>query len=178
MMDFVELKTTWKTAFVLMCLWLVATGYNITKPYHIDDPAYMEIAQGIAQNPLRPMNGLLNWADFPEPIHKLNQPHLYFYLLAFHLKFFGETELSTHLFQSVFVLLGIFFFFKLAQVHGRDKALLLSVLLVFCPAFLVGQNLMVDIPLLLRPCSVLKIFALCLQFSSMPGRDFYTLVGF
>ena len=136
-----------KCLIFIFMLWLAATAYNITKPYHIDDTAHLEIAEWILSNPLNPMSGNVNWSDSSDPIHKLNQPHLYSYLLAGFIKLFGTNEIATHIFQSIFTFLSILFFFKIAYHYSKTNAWLMTVLFVFCPAFFVGQNLMVDIPL-------------------------------
>ncbi len=132
---------------LIFVLFAIATAYNIYKPYHIDDAEYLEMAQWVSINPLKPMSGLVNWGLSPEPIYKLHQPPLYFYLLGTHMRIFGENEVSTHLFQSVFTFLAILFFFKLAKLHSSKHAGLLTMFFVFCPAFIVEQNLMIDIPL-------------------------------
>lgn len=139
--------SSWRAFALLSLLWLVVTAYNWDKAYHIDDTAHLEIAEWIAENPLRPMSGLVNWQDSPAPIHELNQPHLYFYLLAGFIKLFGTSEAATHAFQAVLVLLTILSFFFLARVVAPDSPLLLTALFVLGPAFVVSQNLMVDVPL-------------------------------
>jgi hypothetical protein len=66
----------------LLLLWVIVTGYNLFKPYHIDDPVHLEIAKWVRAHPLHPMRGMLNWSGVDEPIYTQNQPHLYFYLIA------------------------------------------------------------------------------------------------
>mgnify|MGYP005749144065 CR=1 FL=1 len=130
-------------------LWLVATGLNLFKPFHIDDTFHLEAAKWIERNPFRPMSGIITWNNDAEYIYQYNQPPLYFYLIATIGHFFGYGELQLHLFQSVFTGLAIFVFFKLANlIISPRKALLLTVLFAINPAFLINQNIMVDVPLL------------------------------
>src|ERR1700746_2357057 len=67
----------------LLVLWACATAYNLLKPYHMDDTVHLEIARWISTHPLHPMSGLVYWDGIKKPIYQLNQPPLYFYLLAF-----------------------------------------------------------------------------------------------
>jgi hypothetical protein len=132
----------------LFLLWAAATAYNITKPYHLDDAAHLLIAQWIAFHPLHPMQGLLNWSGYPQPIAATNQPHLYFYLLAAWGSLFGFGEVAMHILQSGFTAAAIWLMHRLSRRLAPDHALFLTALLVLNPAFFVEQNLMVDVPLL------------------------------
>jgi hypothetical protein len=76
----------------LLVLWAIVTAYNLLKPYHIDDTAHLEIARWISAHPLHPMSGLIYWDGVQKPIYELNQPHLYFYLLASWGAMFGYGE--------------------------------------------------------------------------------------
>jgi 4-amino-4-deoxy-L-arabinose transferase-like glycosyltransferase len=132
----------------LIALWAIVTGYNLFKPYHIDDTAHLEIARWISTHPLHPMRGLLNWDGIDAPLYNLNQPHLYFYLLAFWGGMFGYTEAAMHALQSLAALACILLFHRLARVFVGPVALWATATLVLGPAFIVEQNLMVDVPLL------------------------------
>jgi 4-amino-4-deoxy-L-arabinose transferase-like glycosyltransferase len=132
----------------LFVLWATVTAYNLFKPYHIDDTAHLEIARWIGAHPLRPMSGLVDWEDGIEPIYQLNQPHLYFYLLAVWGGVFGYSEVAMHLLQSLASLCCILLFHHLARRFVGPAALWATAMLVLGPAFVVEQNLMVDVPLL------------------------------
>ena len=132
----------------LVALWAIVTAYNLFKPYHIDDTAYLEIARWISTHPFHPMQGLLNWNDFDEPIYNINQPHLYFYLIAFWGEAFGYSEPAMHALQSLSALACILLFYRLARVLVGPLAVWATAILVLGPAFIVEQNLMVDVPLL------------------------------
>lgn len=133
---------------IIGLLYFVVTVVNINKAYHIDDTFHLEAANWIKQNPLRPMSGFINWDENKEPMYMANQPPLYFYFIAFIGSLFGTNEIILHFFQSIFTLFALVAFFRITQLLNLRKGLLLTVLLAFCPAFLINQNLMVDVPLL------------------------------
>ncbi len=148
-MDGVELVAPQRgTVVALLALWLLATALNIAKPFHIDDTAHLLIAESIANNPLRPMSGMLNWLDTSEPIFVTNQPHFFYYLIAGVVAVFGVSELALHLFLSLFVGLAIWVSYRLACRFIPDQALLVAAALVLSPGFLINQNVLADIPLL------------------------------
>ncbi len=129
-------------------LWACSTAINIYKPFHIDDTFHLEAAQWIAQHPLRPMSGMINWTDIPEPIHHFNQPPVYNYLVAMTGTVFGFSEIPLHLAQSLFTLIAIVFFFRISLIVSPKHARFITAIFAFCPAFIVNQNLMTDVPLL------------------------------
>ncbi len=132
----------------LAALWLLATAYNLFKPYHIDDAAHLLIAQWIAHHWLHPMRGLLNWSGVNEPIFKTNQPHLYFYALAVWGSLFGFSEPAMHALQSLATLAVIVLMYRISRRFVGGSALWAVAMLVLSPALFVEQNLMVDTPLL------------------------------
>lgn len=136
------------TRLVLVGLWIVVTAYNIFKPYHIDDSAHLLIAQWIVDHPFRPMSGILNWEGINEPIWKTNQPHLYFYLMAAWGAVFGFSETAMHSLGSVFSLAAIVLFYRLTKGFAPTHARWATAMLALGPAFIVEQNMMVDVPLL------------------------------
>ena len=160
---------------VLLLLWMFATGLNLTKPYHIDDTAHLQIAQWITREPWRPMSGQINWYQDTEPIHVLNQPHLYFYLLAGWGALWGFGEVTMHLLQSFFTLACIILTYRIAKIIVPSGALLTTALLMLSPAFVVGQNLMVDVPLLSLWLAFFYVF-IAPQFKSETRR--FVLTGF
>lgn len=138
------------TVLALVALWLFATAWNLDKAYHIDDTAHLEIAQWISEHPLRPMSGLVFWEsqDEPRPISKTNQPHLYFYAMAGWGSMFGWSERSLHLLLSLFALVAIVAMYGLAAATGGRAPVLAAAFVALSPAFVVGQNTMVDVPVL------------------------------
>jgi Dolichyl-phosphate-mannose-protein mannosyltransferase len=133
---------------LLLLIWLAASSVNLWKAYHIDDTVHLETAQWILKNPLHPMSGKINWDQSKGPISLLNQPHLYFYMLALWGKAFGFSEFSMHLLQSAFMLACIALIYSIAEIIVPTKSLYLTAILGTSPALVVGQNLMTDIPLL------------------------------
>ena len=146
----VSVSTVWPRAelAVLIFLWLFALIWNFDKAFHIDDTAHLEIARWIAQQPLRPLSGLLNWGNDFEPIYVTNQPPLYFYLMAVVGMLFGWTEVAMHSVMALFVLWAIVAFYGVARVFSTDNAIWLTCLFALNPAFVLGQNTMVDVPLI------------------------------
>ncbi len=94
------------------------------------------------------MSGLINWRDDPAPIYKENNPPLFYYLIALFSCAFGTNEIPLHLLLSIFTFLSLYYFFKIAQILSLKNVNILLVLFAFCPAFIVNQNLMLDIPVL------------------------------
>jgi 4-amino-4-deoxy-L-arabinose transferase-like glycosyltransferase len=129
-------------------LFVIVTAYNLFKPFHIDDTAHLEIARWIGDHPLHPMSGLLNWGGTSEPISYTNQPHLYFAALALWGKLFGFAEPTMHALQSLASLASIVLVHRLARFVAPSAALWATALVILGPAFIVEQNLMVDVPLL------------------------------
>ena len=134
--------------FSILSLVTVVTAVNLTKPFHIDDTAYLEIAERIIASPLHATSGLLNWHNVSEPIHLTNQPHLYFYILAGWMALFGSSEVAIHALVAIFSTGTILAFVFLAREIAPGRELWLAWLLFAGPAFLPSQNLMVDVPLL------------------------------
>jgi hypothetical protein len=140
-------------------VWLLATAINAGKPVHVDDTAHLAIAEHILADPLHPMRGTVFWGAHPEPIHALNQPHLFFYLLAAALAISGGSIVVAHLALALVVLPGMLAFHALAgHLFGpdaRSKRRLATVLVFLGPGFLPGQNLMCDAPLVSLVCIAL-----------------------
>ena len=134
---------------ILLLLSFACASVNLTKAVHIDDTAYLKIAQAILADPLHPMQGELNW-DYQttRPISRVNQPHLLFYVQAAIMLVFGESELAQHAFMALVSGAAVCAFYAVATLFAASsRALLLTALFALGPAFLPGQNLMVDVPL-------------------------------
>jgi hypothetical protein len=145
--------TTWTGKFrtryaVLFLLWIYATAWNLTKPFHMDDTVHLEIAQWIAGHPAHPMSGYIDGGDSMAPIGELNQPHLFFYLMAAVGQVFGWHEISMHALEAVFAFGAIALAYEIARHVRPNCSVYMTALAVVSPAFVVGQNVMVDVPLL------------------------------
>jgi len=154
---------------LVLALFAFATAWNLTKPYHIDDPAYLELAQWIAAHPLHPMQGTVFWgAERPTSVADINQPHLYPYAMAAWGSLFGWGEVSMHALMALFALASIAFMYRLARAVLPERASLATFLVAASPAFVVGQNTMVDIPTL---ALWLLFFVILLERRKEPGAE-------
>jgi hypothetical protein len=144
---------------VWLALLAAACGaVNLTKPVHVDDAAYLAIVRWVMAHPLHPMQGLLNWADGAQPISSINQPLLYIYLQTLLQAWLGPSLLAQHALMALVSAGVVVVFYRLARAVGAQQPLWLTALLVLGPAFLPGQNLMMDVPALL--CWLVCLWAL------------------
>jgi 4-amino-4-deoxy-L-arabinose transferase-like glycosyltransferase len=134
--------------FWVLILWIFVTFWNLDKAFHIDDVSHIEIASWIIKNPWHPMSGYIYFSDVFTPINQINQPPLYFYLMALWEFIFGVSEISVHVLISIFALWAIFGMYRLSKFFIPKYAILATILFALNPAFVVGQNTMVDIPLI------------------------------
>lgn len=137
-----------RSLWLVLLLWAALTGLDLDKAFHIDDTFHLKAAQWIEHHPATPMSGLVNWANDPEPLHHFNQPPGFFYLMALTGHLFGYAELPMHAMRALFTLLALLCFHRLARHLAPAQAPWLTALFALCPAFLVNQGLMTDVPLL------------------------------
>jgi hypothetical protein len=163
-----------RSTLIILLLWAAITALDFSKAFHIDDTFHLKAAQWIEQHPGKPMSGKVNWGYDPEPIHDFNQPPGFFYLVALTGHLFGYTEGPMHLMRSLFTLLALFGFHRLARVRAPRHALWLTALFALCPAFMVNQGLMTDVPLLAMH---LLFFNLLLVPGPMNAGPRYALAG-
>jgi hypothetical protein len=133
---------------ILALFALIAVAVNVTKAVHIDDTAYLEMAKAILRNPLHPMAQETNWGNSVEPIYNINQPLFIPFIYSIIIWCFGESVVVLHLFVGLCSVLAVFLFYMLASLFQTRRSLFLTGLFVLSPSFLPGQNLMVDIPLM------------------------------
>ena len=157
-----------RTQAWLLVLFIVATALNLNKAFHIDDPYHVWAAQWIAAHPLQPMSGTINWTGWVQHFYDGNQPPLFFYGLALWGSVFGFGEIAMHGFEALFTGVCIVMFHRLAVSFARQYAVWLTGLLVLSPAFLVNQNVMVDIPLLACLLGFLDRLFAAVQQRSVP----------
>jgi 4-amino-4-deoxy-L-arabinose transferase-like glycosyltransferase len=160
--------------FILGLLFLVTLSVNLTKAIHIDDTAYLEMAQAIINDPLHPLSQTINWQNTQQPIFVLNQPPLLSYYLALIIIIFADSEIALHLSWSIFSLASIILFYLLA---GKNKvnSLFLTSLFALSPAFLPGQNLMFDVPLI--SLWLLFFWAIISAAREDEAKKYYFLAG-
>jgi len=132
----------------IFILWLILTGININKAFTIDDTYHLEAANLIAQNPLKPMSGFINWGDSPAQLFYGNQPPLFFYIISAYQHYFSNSEMSMHILLSFFTFLSLLYFLKLANFLKVNALLTITTIFAFSPAFIINQNLMIDVPIL------------------------------
>ena len=138
-----------KSIILLGLIWGVVTAFNLTKAFHIDDTAYLEVSNWLLHSPLHPMHGRVNWGIAHEPISHLTMPHFFFYFLAPWIALFGTTEIAVHSLVALFSLGCVVLFYKIARNRlSEDRALYLTALMAISPSFLPSQNVMLEIPLL------------------------------
>lgn len=138
-----------RPGFVIALIWIFLTAINIGKAFHMDDGFHLEAAQHIARDPLHPMSGMIRWDnEEPEPMYKANQPPLLFYMIAGLSTVFGFNEVVMHLLISIFSFLALYWFYRASCLLQVKRPLLLVALLGLCPAFVVNQNVMTDIPVM------------------------------
>ena len=129
-------------------IWAIATSFNITKPVHIDDSEYLQIARYIITNPLHPMSGTKSvYPSLTTSISQTNHPLLIPYYLALTILIFGQSELALHLSMSVFTFLAIFSTYLIAKKFVPKYSDITTIIIILSPAFLPSQNLMTDVPL-------------------------------
>lgn len=134
--------------FILFVLWFVLTAVNINKAFHIDDTFHLDAAAYLMDHPSKPMSGLIIWGDNPTPMYTHNQPPLFFYMIAVVSNIFGFNEIPLHLFLSIFTFLALYYFQKIVQLLDLQNINVLLLLFAFNPAFIINQNLMIDVPIL------------------------------
>lgn len=139
---------------LVLAAWMIATLVNVGKAAHVDDGAHLAIAEHILRDPLHPMRGTVFWGAHPEPIHALNQPHLFFYAIAGALWASHGSLVAAQLVLALFVLPGMLAFHALGLTLLREPshARLATVLVFLGPGFLPGQNVMCDAPLVSLIC--------------------------
>ena len=137
-----------KIFFVVFSLWAFATFWNLNKAFHIDDIYYLDIASWIKDHPLHPMMGIVYYSDLFGPIHGVNQPHFYFYLMALWEYFFGISEIAIHSLMAIFTVWAIYGVTRLSRLIIPRHFLLATVFFGLGPAFVINQNTMVDVPMI------------------------------
>jgi len=142
----------------------VAGAFTVTKAVHMDDTAHLWIARAIVSDPVHAAQAMLNWDQVSEPLHALNVPHLFMYLLAVPMKLGAPVE-ALHLVSVAFAFLALWWVWRLAGLLVPAQALWVTALLALGPAFLPGLNLMVDVPTL----AIWAGFFLCMALAEREG---------
>jgi hypothetical protein len=133
---------------VVFILWFLVTLFNLNKAFHIDDTFHLEAGLGVIKKFTQPMSVSVIWDTFPTPLYTGNQPPLFFYLVGIFQLISGSSEIVLHLMLSFFTYLAILFFYKLLQLFSAKHKPTILTIFAFCPAFIINQNVMIDVPLL------------------------------
>jgi hypothetical protein len=155
------------------------------KPFHIDDSAFLEIAQNILEHPLDPFHGSVALVDHdyeifkrlektPNTFESMSHPPLVPYLMAAVIKLRGRIdEFVLHLTFLIFPVMAALSAFYIAERY-TNSPLITVVLLVTCPIFMVNaQNLMTDVPAMAFSLGSIAIFI----FSVEHERTSYALLA-
>ncbi|MEZ4336221.1 MAG: glycosyltransferase family 39 protein [Sandaracinaceae bacterium] len=155
----------WRAAAVLAAVWAFCCALELGKAVHVDDTAHLVIAEHIVRDPLHPMRAEVFWGVAPAPAHELNQPHLFFYLLA-GLMALGAGPLGLQLAMCALTGLALVATYRLVRRAAGDETLALfaAAALGLGPALAPSQNLMTDVPLL-------ALFTVALASFVGPGTD-------
>ena len=132
----------------LLIIWLILTLFNVNKAFHMDDAFHLEAAHHLMEHPLRPMSNYINWSSDLKPMGYYNQPPLFFYSIGLIGSIVGYSEIPLHLYLSIFTFFALYFFQKLTRHFDLPNQWLSLVLFAFCPAFIINQNIMTDVPIL------------------------------
>ena len=119
----------------------------LDKAYHIDDTAYLFVADNIMKNPLRPYSFHLEWGSNSGPASSFMNTPLVPYYIAVVSRFFNRSEIILHLSFMIFpIMAGISFYFIAKRFI--EWPLMATLTMLSTPTFLVNShNLMLDVPM-------------------------------
>lgn len=140
---------TFRQGLWLLLLAVLCASVNLTKPVHIDDAGHVDISLAALRNPWKVMSYEVNWENTLTRISTYGRPPLLFYMFALVMAVFGKSLLALHAFIAVLSAVCMVFFHRLAVRFVPDRAMLYTAILFLGPAFLPGQGLMTDVPMLL-----------------------------
>jgi len=139
-----------KKAILIIVLFSIITSLPfIFKPYHVDDPVFIYVAEQVIKDPLRPYSFNLEWSsDSGQASHMDDTPLVsYFAALAFILS--GRTEASVHVLLILFHIIAGISFYYIAKRFLAKNALIATLIMIATPTFLVmSNNVMPDVPMI------------------------------
>jgi len=136
-----------KTLTIVALAGALAVGLPfLNKPFHIDDPFVLAVAEQICRDPLRPFSGTFDWFSDPQPIFNITtNPPFLSYWLAPVLAVCGPSEIALHLAMLPFLILWALATATLSKRFAQGS--LWPVLFVMLsPAVVVSPNIMRDVP--------------------------------
>lgn len=133
---------------LIVCFVLLITIPFIFKAYHIDDTAYIAVANQIINDPLEPYSFNFDWTSETGLATHISNPPLISYYLAVFILFFGETEWILHISMIIFPIIAALSFFCISKFYIK-KQLYAVLLMVSSVSFVVmSHDLMLDVPFL------------------------------
>lgn len=136
-------------AIIIIVVYVLALTISFSnKAYHIDDTAFLFIADQILKDPLRPYSFVVEWGDSTKPGTLLNDTPLGSYYIALISWLFGRSEIILHISYIIFPIIAGLSFYFIAK-RFIYKPLIATLILVSTPTFLPNShNLMFDVPVL------------------------------
>jgi len=121
----------------------------IGKPFNIDDPLFIWVAQQVVHHPLDPYGFQVNWSDTATPMSEITKnPPLAGYYAALFGPWTHWSEIALHLAFLLPALIVILTTYELAR-DMTTRPVLAAVLTLAAPAFLVSStSVMCDVPML------------------------------
>lgn len=139
-----------KNVLILAFLTIFLLLPFINKPFNVDDPFYLKMAEHITVDPLKPYSFFINWSGHLRDVWKdveATFPPLVPYFLALLLKIFGTKEWVMHTCFLVFPVLGVISSYFIAKKF-TDKPFIAAMLVLAAPCFYVSSTgIMLDVPL-------------------------------
>lgn len=142
-----ENNTRGRDLLILAILSLALLLPFIGKAFHMDDTYYLTVIKAITSESL-PLNALINYHDVARPVFEAHNPPLYSYILAPFYSMFGPNAIALHLVSILFAIMGILSFYLICEELDIKKPLYASLVFLAYPIFIVGLNIMLDVPAL------------------------------
>ncbi len=140
-----------RSLFIIAAVTLILLLPFLSKPFNMDDPFYIKMAQQIVHDPLRPYSFSINWSGELRDVWEMREatfPPLIPYYIAGVIGLFGLSEWVLHLCFLPFPLMAGIALFFIAK-HFVRQPLFPALLCVVSPVFLVSSTgIMLDIPML------------------------------
>ncbi len=140
-----------KLIIVIVLFILIQLVPYINKPFHVDDPFYLKMAEQITRDPLRPYSFSINWSGELRkvwPFMEATFPPLIPFYLALIMVILGTGEIIMHSMFLVFPIIAGISMYYLSKRFGSPP-LISSLIMASTPVFLVmSTTLMLDTPLL------------------------------
>lgn len=170
-MNTIEIRNTLLAA-AAACLVLLPF---IAKPFNVDDPFYIRMAQQIIADPLHPYSFDINWSGELRPVWgkmEATFPPLIPYFIALLIKIFGLHEVPLHAAFLVFPAICGAMMYLLAR-RSVNQPFVGVLLFLATPVFMTSATgLMLDVPLL-----AVSLSAMVLLLYGIDERDHRLLTG-